>query len=281
MTSAPEDLLVLAGAGSLPRLVLQGARAAGVRRLGALGIRGTTAGSTLAAATDWRRRIPLRSLAALRDAVRESGFRHAILAGQINPLSFFRAAFDPELRDLLLSISLHNAHTIFGRLVDELAALGVETLPSSLFLAPHIPGVGPVTARRFSDGERAAAEYGSSLALALGDLDIGQTVVVKDGVALAVEGFDGTNATILRGGRIARRGAVVAKAAKHGHDMRFDIPVIGVKTLKAMRKARCTALAVQAGRAIFIDLPLVARTADKWGIAIEALDSGLPAAPTI
>lgn len=278
--AVPDDLLVLSGAGELPRLVLQGARAAGVKRLGALGIKGTTPGSTLALA-DWSARIPISSIAQFRERIRESGFRHAILAGQINPLSFFRAAFDPELREILASMGAHNAHTIYGRLIAEVEALGAKVLPSSVFLGAHIPKPGLLTRRALTPEEEEDLAYGSRLALAVCDLDVGQTVVVKDGVALAVEGFDGTNATIRRGGRIARRGAMVVKVAKHGHDMRFDIPAVGLKTLKVMRRARCTSLAVQAGRTLFVDLPAVVAEADRRGIAIVAFDSGLPPAPVL
>ena len=280
MPTVPEDILVLAGTGALPRLVLQGARAAGVKRIGAVGLKGTTPGSTLALA-DWSARVSFSSMADFRERIRTSGFRHVILVGQINPLSFFRAAFDPEVRDILASMRVHNAHTIFGRLIAEIEALGAEVLPSSLFLGPHIPAPGLLTKRALTPEEEADLAYGSKLALAVCDLDVGQTVVVKDGVALAVEGFDGTNATIKRGGRIARRGAMVVKVAKHGHDMRFDIPVVGLKTLKVMRKARCTALAVQAGRTLFVDLPAVVAEADRRGIAIVAFDSGLPPAPVL
>ena len=279
-SSVPEDLLVLAGAGALPKLVLRGARAAGVKRLGALGFKGTTPGSTLSLA-DWSARISISSVSRFRECVRASGFRHVILAGQINPLSFFRAAFDPELRAILATMRVHNAHTMFGRLVSEIEALGAKVLPSSLFLGAHIPRPGLLTKRPLSPDEEADLTYGSKLALAVCDLDVGQTVVVKDGVALAVEGFDGTNATIRRGGRIARRGAMVVKVAKHGHDMRFDIPAVGLKTLKVMRKANCTALAVQAGRTVFVDLPAVVAEADRRGIAIVAFDSGLPPAPVL
>ena len=280
LPARPDDLLVMAGAGALPRLVVEGAHRAGVPRVGVLGVKGAVEGATLRAA-DWRGTISLGSTAKFREAVRAAGFRHVILAGQISPLAFFRAAFDPELVKILAGMRVHNAHTLFHRLIDELASLGCEVLPSSLFLGPHIPAPGVLTARPPTEAEGAAAAFGAKIALAVCDLDIGQTVVVKDGVALAVEGFDGTNATILRGGRIARGGATVVKVAKRGHDMRFDIPVVGLKTLAVMRKARCTALAVQAGRTLFIDLPAVVRRADKLGMCITAFDSGLPPAPVL
>lgn len=279
--TAPEDLLILAGAGALPRLVAEGARRAGVRRIGILGFKGATPRSTLALG-DWSRRIPLKSLAVFRDAVRGAGFGSAILIGQIGPLALFRAAFDPEVKAALAEMPALNAHTIFGRLIAEIEAVGPKVVPSSLFLGRHVPmAAGPVAGREFTEAEAEAARFGRRIADAVCDLDIGQTVVVKDGVALAVEGFDGTDATILRGGRIARRGAVVVKVAKRGHDMRFDIPVVGARTLAVMRKARCTAIAVQAGRAVFADLPAVVREADRLGIAIEAFDSGLPPAPVL
>ena len=274
----PDDLLVLAGAGALPRLVVEGARRAGVPRIGVLGVKGAVEGATFRN-TDWRGKISLGSTAKFREAVRAAGFRHVILAGQISPLAFFRAAFDPELVRILAEIGVHNAHTLFRRLIDELAALGCEVLPSSLFLGPHIPAPGVLTSRPPTEAEAAAAAFGAKIALAVCDLDIGQTVVVKDGVALAVEGFDGTNATILRGGRIARGGATVVKVAKRGHDMRFDIPVVGLKTLKTMKRSGVTALAFQAGRLILLDREAVLAFANRHGIAIVGLATDLPPAP--
>ena len=109
--------------------------------------------------------------------------------------------------------------------------------------------------------------------------DVGQTVVVKSGMVLAVEAFEGTNAAIRRGGKLGGKGAVVFKAAREGHDMRFDIPVVGLKTLKVMRRAGATALGFQAGRLILLDREAVVEFADRHGIAIIGVDSGLPPAP--
>ena len=251
--ACPEDLLLLAGNGALPRLVAEGARAAGVRRIGVLGFRGSTPRATLALG-DWSQTLSFSSLQRFRDTIRDAGFHHAILAGQISPLSLFRASFDPEVLRILRETGIQNAHTIFTRLITEIESLGTRVLPSSLF---------------------------SRIAMAVCDLDIGQTVVVKDGVVLAVEGFEGTDSTILRGGRIARKGALVVKVAKHGHDMRFDIPVVGHRTLRVMHRARCAAIAVQAGRTLLLDQPSLLREADRLGIAVCAFDAGLPPAPVL
>ncbi len=274
----PEALLIIAGWGDFPRFVAEGARAAGVPRVALVGIRGSTVRASRRAA-DWVRMVPFGRLDALRDAVRASGCRQAVLAGQIHPACLFRSRMDDEMRRELLAIDIRNAHTLFNRLVEVIEALGVTVLPSSAFMAAHIPEAGVPTRRAPDRREAADIAYGNTVATAVCDLDIGQTVVVRDGVVLAVEGFDGTNATITRGGRLARRGGVVVKVAKAGHDMRFDIPVIGLKTIRVMRRAGLSAISVQAGRTLVLDLPGVVAAADRANIAIEAIASGLPPAP--
>ena len=113
----------------------------------------------------------------------------------------------------------------------------------------------------------------------MGVHDVGQTVMVKKGMVLAVEAFEGTNRAICRGGRLGGKGSVLFKAAREGHDMRFDIPVIGLKTLKVMHRAGVTALGFQAGRLIVLDREAVVDFANRHSIAIVGVDSGLPPAP--
>jgi DUF1009 family protein len=119
-----------------------------------------------------------------------------------------------------------------------------------------------------------------AVAADMGVHDVGQTVVVKSGMVLAVEAFEGTNAAIKRAGRLGGRGGVIFKAARSGHDMRFDIPVVGLKTLKVMKRAGVSALAFQAGRLIMLDREKVLSFADKHSIALVGINSGLPYAPT-
>jgi hypothetical protein len=113
----------------------------------------------------------------------------------------------------------------------------------------------------------------------MGRHDVGQTVLVKEGMVLAVEAFEGTNAAIKRGGKLGGKGAVVVKGAREGHDMRFDIPVVGLKTLKVMKSAGVTALAFQAGRLILLDREKVISFANKHGIALVGIETDLPPAP--
>lgn len=180
----------------------------------------------------------------------------------------------------IAALKLRNAHTLFRRLVEDIESRGVEVLPSSLFMGRHIPAPGTLSARAPDAREAADLAYAHTIAMGVCNLDIGQSVVVKDGVVLAVEGFDGTNATLRRGGRLAR-GAVAAKVAKEGHDMRFDIPVVGTKTIALMRRVGITALGVQARRTLVLDLPAVVQAADRARIALVAIDTPLQPAPVL
>lgn len=279
LAAAPESLLVIAGWGVFPRLVLEGARANGVKRISVLAFKGSTDRATCRAADDCRR-IPFGDLALLRESIRASGCARAVLAGQINPLALFRARMDRGMLEEIAALKLRNAHTLFRRLVEDIESRGVEVLPSSLFMGRHIPAPGTLSARAPDAREAADLAYAHTIAMGVCNLDIGQSVVVKDGVVLAVEGFDGTNATLRRGGRLAR-GAVAAKVAKEGHDMRFDIPVVGTKTIALMRRVGITALGVQARRTLVLDLPAVVKAADRAGIALVAFDTSHPPAPVL
>ena len=279
LAAAPESLLVIAGWGVFPRLVLEGARANGVKRISVLAFKGSTDRATCRAADDCRR-IPFGDLALLRESIRASGCARAVLAGQINPLALFRARMDRGMLEEIAALKLRNAHTLFRRLVEDIESRGVEVLPSSLFMGRHIPAPGSLAARAPDAREAADLAYAHTIAMGVCNLDIGQSVVVKDGVVLAVEGFDGTNATLRRGGRLAR-GAVAAKVAKEGHDMRFDIPVVGTKTIALMRRVGITALGVQARRTLVLDLPAVVQAADRARIALVAFDTSLPPAPVL
>lgn len=278
--AAPESLLVIAGWGLLPRLVLEGARAAGVRRLCVLGFRGSCPRS-LRSLCDGFERIPLGSLDLFLARARAAGCPHAVLAGQIHPMSLLHARFDAAARAELAQMPVRNAHTAFGRVVARLAENGIETLPASPFLPGHLPEAGLLT--HSAPDERIARDirYGLDTARVVGDADIGQTVVVKDGMVMAVEAIEGTNAAIDRGARLAGRGAVVAKGAKAGHDMRFDIPVVGLRTMRLLRRRHVAALGLQAGRVILLEREALIDYADRYGIVIEAVESGLPHAPAL
>ena len=271
-------LLVVSGTGCYPRLVIAGARRAGVKTVDVLDVKGSCERATRRMADH------VVSFAAGESdkAVEWAGmmkYDGAILAGQVSPLSLFRGKYDAVVRDWLKAMPVKNAHTIFGKLVSEFEAHGTKILPASCFMDDFLPGVGQLTRRGLTPLETDDMKRGQQVASDVGRHDVGQTVLVKSGMVLAVEAFEGTNAAIRRAGKLSK-GSVLFKAAREGHDWRFDIPVVGIKTLKNMKKAGVTALAFQAGRLILLDREAVVAFADKHDIAIVGVDSGLPAAPT-
>ena len=270
-------LLVVAGAGSYPRLVVEGARRAGVGTVDVLSVKGSCERATRRAADHVVSFAAGESDKATAWAG-EHGYDGAILAGQVSPLSLFAGKYDAVVRDWLRAMPVKNAHTIFGKLVAEFERLGTRMLPASCFMDGNLPGVGTLTSRDLTPDEIDDMRRGQQVALDVGRHDVGQTVVVKSGMVLAVEAFEGTNAAIRRAGKLSK-GSVLFKGAREGHDWRFDIPVVGLKTLKTMKKAGVTALAFQAGRLILLDREDVVRFADRHGIAIVGIDSGLPSAP--
>ena len=278
MSVWPSKMVVVTGAGAYPRLVVEGAHAAGVAQVDVVAVRGSTERATICAA-DNVHTINLGGIAAGLRWVAAQGYDGAVFAGQINPLSLFTARFDEETKGWLASLPFKTAHTVYGKLAFELEKAGVPVFPASSFMDGHLPGEGVLTARAPTDREMRDIRHGADVVRDMGRHDVGQTVLVKDGMVLAVEAFEGTNAAIRRGGRLGGKGATLVKGAREGHDMRFDIPVVGLKTLKVMRRAGVTALAFQAGRLILLDREQVLAFADRYGIAIVGIATDLPSAP--
>jgi DUF1009 family protein len=275
----PEQLLIVAGAGTYPALLLAGARKAGVRRISMIAVRGMTS-RRLAAQADHVAWFGVGEAARLLAWAGACGARHAALVGLITPAALFRTRFDPLARSILQALPVKNAHTIFGRVAELLAERGLVTIPSSTFMDDHLPAPGVLTRRAPDPREQNDIDLGMRTAMAVSRLDIGQTVVVKEGMIVAVEAFEGTNLAIRRGGKLGGAGGVVVKVAKEGHDMRFDIPAIGSGTIPVLKRARISALAFQARRTVLLDRDDVLAAADRCGLAIVSVDSQLPPAPT-
>ena len=270
-------LLVVAGAGSYPRLVVEGAKRTGVGQVDVLAVKGSCVRATRKLADHVVAFAAGEADKAIAWTAKQD-YDGVIMAGQVSPLSLFRGKFDETVLGWLKALPVKNAHTIFGKLVEESARQGVKLLPASCFMDNCIPGVGKLTERDLTDLEQDDVKRGREVAADVGRHDVGQTVLVKSGMVLAVEAFEGTNAAIRRAGRLGK-GSVIFKAAREGHDWRFDIPVVGLKTLKMMKKAGVTALAFQAGRLILLDREQVIAFANRHNMAIVGIDSGLPSAP--
>ena len=274
----PEQLLIVAGSGTYPQVLLDGARKAGVRRIAMIAVRGMTSRSLAAQADDvcW---CGVGEVGRFLDWAQQCGARHVAMVGQITPAALFRTRFDEVARDVLRSLPVKNAHTMFGRVAELLTARGLQVVPSSLFMDDHLPAPGVLSRRAPDSREAGDIEFGHRVAMTVCNLDVGQTVVLKDGMVLAIEAFEGTNEAIRRGGKLGGPGAVVVKVAKVGHDMRFDIPVIGARTIPMLKRARISALAFQARRTVLLEREEVIAAVDRLGIALVAIDSGLPPAP--
>ena len=268
----PETLGVIAGLGSYPWQLARSAHAQGVKRVVAFAFKGETE-RVIAKYADEVVWMHLGSLQALLDAVRAKGVTKLVMAGQIKPTRLFNLRLDAKALAILRTLKVRNAHTIFGAIGDELRAIGAELLPAYCFMETEMPAAGTLGQRAPDERELADIRLGAKVAKITSGLEIGQTVVVKEGTVLAVEGFEGTDETILRAGRLGGPGAVVVKVAKLGHDMRFDIPIVGLRTFKMLKKAKISCLAVEAKRTILLEREKLAAEADRLGIAFAAFDA--------
>jgi DUF1009 family protein len=266
----PESLSIIAGRGAYPRELVRSARAQGVRRIAAVAFKRET-DPVIEKVADEVTWVHIGQLQAMLDALARFNIPRVVMAGQIKPTHLFNVRPDKRMFDLLARLKERNAETIFGAVGDELREVGIELLQASTFMQAAMPAVGPIGGVPPTEAQWADIRLGLRIAKATSGLDIGQTVVIKEGTVLAVEAFEGTDATILRAGELGGPGSVVVKVAKRGHDMRFDIPVIGERTFDSMRKSGATVLAVEAGRSILLDREALAALADRRKVAFLAV----------
>lgn len=201
------------------------------------------------------------------------GVRKCVMLGQIAPKNLFELRPDLRAVRLLWRLREKNAHTIFTGIADELLKDGIELVEPTPWLRPLMPGLGFCLGPHLTENQKSDVLFGFGIAKEIARLDIGQTVVVKDGTVLAVEGFEGTDQCLARGGSLAGApgGAIAVKVAKHGHDMRFDIPTIGLKTLEVCAHNKIDVLAFEAEKTLLLDADMVANLAKKQKISVVAV----------
>jgi DUF1009 family protein len=272
-----EPLGLIAGNGRFPFLAAAGARRAG-RRVVALAIR-EEAAPELEQAVDEFHWVGLGQLGTAIELLRRAGAREAVMAGQVKHRQIFSGIVpDLKLMGVLARLAFQNTDSLIGAVADALAREGITLLPSVAFLESELATAGAMTRRRPGRLERRDLEYGERVARALAGMDLGQTAVVKERAAVALEAMEGTDETIRRAGRIAGRGTTVVKVSKPRQDMRFDVPVVGPGTLDAMGEAGSTVLALDAGRTLLIDRAAFLARADSIGVAVWGLVPGRPPA---
>jgi hypothetical protein len=201
------------------------------------------------------------------------------MLGQIAPRNLFDLRPDLRAMGLLLRLKEKNAHTIFGAIADELKKDGVELIEATPWLGPLMPGAGFLMGPKLARDQRGDIAFGHRIAVEVSRLEIGQTVVVKNGTVLAVEGFEGTDRCLARGGELAgpKGGAIAVKVAKPGHDMRFDIPCIGRSTIETSAKSGVAVVAVEPGRTLLLERDAVERLCQQHRITITTIEPGTAA----
>jgi DUF1009 family protein len=192
------------------------------------------------------------------------------MAGQIAPKNLFDLRPDLKALMLLGKLKQRNAESIFAAIADELARIDVDLLPATTFLEDCLAPAGLIAGFKLNRREEEDVDLGWKIAKEIARLDIGQTVIVKNGTVVAVEAFEGTNEAMRRGGALAREGAVMVKVAKPNQDMRFDAPVIGVETIRVAAEAKLRVIAVEAGKTLLLERKAIADLAAHSKLSIIA-----------
>ena len=265
---------LIAGNGRFPFLVLEGARRAGAT-LAVAAIKEETDPEIERAAAEAGGRVEWIGIGQLGKMIRffkREGVGQAIMAGQVKHVQIFSGAIpDVRMLKLLVSLPRRNTDALIGGVAAELAREGIELIDSTHFLRDQLPREGTLTRRGADERERGDIEYGLGVAREIARLDLGQTIVVRSRACVAVEAMEGTDATILRAGSLARGRLTVVKVAKPSQDMRFDVPCVGVPTIEAMIEAGATCLCLTAGKTLMFDRDEMIRLADKHRIAVAAV----------
>ncbi|WFB34859.1 UDP-2,3-diacylglucosamine diphosphatase LpxI [Kiritimatiellota bacterium B12222] len=267
-----KELLLIAGKGAYPLELIRSARAEGVTRISVVAFKGETSKDIvpLADQVTW---MYVGEYAKLTQAAIDSHCPVAVMAGQITPSNLFNARLDKSMRELLARLPKKNADTIFGAVGDDLKALGVDLLPAHHFMTQNLVKPGTLTTSQPDDQQQRDIQQGLELAKCCAKLQAGQSVAIKEGTVIAVEGFEGTDKMIQRAGKLGGAGCVIVKVAQERHDMRWDIPVVGMTTIKNLKKADCSCLAMEAGKVIMLEQESVIKAANAAGICLMVLEA--------
>ena len=262
---------IIAGNGKFPFLALQGARDLG-HEVTVIAIKEEAFPDLEAsarkadAALHW---VSLGQLGKCIKLLKAAGVSQAVMAGQVRHVKIFSGIIpDLTLLSVLKRLKARNTDALISAVADVMKDEGIHLLDSTMFLAPLLAREGVLSTRSPDERERADLDFGYRMADAIAALDIGQTIAVKHKAVVAVEAMEGTDEVIARAGHLAGPGVCVVKVAKPKQDMRFDVPVVGVSTIEAMKDAGATLLSVDAGKTLMIDGDAIIKAADAADIAI-------------
>jgi DUF1009 family protein len=262
---------IIAGNGRFPFLVLQGARSLG-HEVTIVAVKEEASPELEKAAREAQashHSVSLGHLGKCIKILKDAGVTQAVMAGQVKHVQIFGGVIpDLTLLSVLTRLRSRNTDALISAVADVMRGEGIELLDSTVFLEPLLAREGVQTPRSPDENERADFEFGYRMADAIAALDIGQTIAVKHKAVVAVEAMEGTDEVIGRAGFLAGPGVRIVKVAKPEQDMRFDVPVIGIATIQAMRRAGASALSIDAGRTLVLDGQEVFKAAGESGITI-------------
>jgi len=262
---------LLAGIGRLPVEFARAARGMGFSVIAVAIVPGVE--PELEQAADKLVSISIGELDRVIAALKNEGIDQVTMLGKVTKELMFSGSvqLDDRIRKMFASLPDNSDDTIMLAFVQELASEGIRVFDQTALIRSLMPAAGLLTSRSPSEAEQADMEFGFKMAKAIGGLDIGQTVVVKNLAVIAVEAIEGTDACIRRSGQLSRGAATVAKVAKPKQDMRFDVPAVGINTIKSMCEAGATALVIEAGKTLLVEREKVIKMADDNGITIVAM----------
>jgi UDP-2,3-diacylglucosamine hydrolase len=265
----PDVLGIIAGNGAYPQLLADSARKAGVKKIVSAAFTDET-DPVLAQHVDLVEWMRVGQLGRLLKFFRDQKVHHAIMAGQIAPKNLFDLRPDWKALLLLGRLKQRNAESIFAAIADELAVIDIDLLPATTFLEDSLALTGLIAGPKLSRREQEDVDLGWKIGKEIARLDIGQTVIVKNGTVVAVEALEGTNETIERGGALARKDAIMVKVAKPNQDTRFDVPVIGIETIRVAAEAKLRVIAVEAGKTLLLERGAIVDLANRSKISLVA-----------
>jgi len=264
-----DKLGIIAGNGKFPLILARNARQKGVEVVViALSEEAEPALEEVASKVHW---MSAAQLGKMIKTFKKEGISEAIMAGQLVKRRMYTSEIlklDLTAAKLWAMLPDRRGDTILKTVAAEFEKNGIRLLDSTTHMETHLAGKGPMTRRKLTKSEQADIEYGYMMAKVIAEHDIGQSIVVKDLSVVAVEAIEGTDACIRRAGGLAKTGVVVVKVSRKGHDMRFDVPVVGMRTLDALRDAGARVMAIEAGKTLMLEKDEFIDGAESSGIAI-------------
>lgn len=265
---------LLAGCGRFPLFFAKAAKKCGSEVI-AVAIKNETSKeiNDLVEHVEW---FDIGSLQGMIDVFRKAGITKMVMAGGVTKATMFQNIV-PDARFLKVFAKVRNSNkannddALLRQLCEEFETEGIHVCDSTTYLSVLLPEKGVLTKRQPTDEEKLDIEYGHKIAKQIAGMDIGQTIVIKKQVILAVEAIEGTDKAIMRGGELGRGDVTVVKVARPTQDMRYDIPTVGIETINTLKKAQAKCLAFEEGKTLLLDREEVIRLADEAGIAIVVM----------